>query len=287
MLYVIYNTSGLIESLSGYIHNQVLGYYNILYTSIQSKYTNLETKIFPIFDFDSDSGPIAETKTTVLGIVNKFNTDNKFKVNLTHILKGCLNETSLGRLKKMNDFSNIQKTLTKTIPIMFPAIPALQIRITPEFSIGFGFYASIEPNWQELKFNLAFEVFIENYFSLKMEGGIYVPCSAESPFQTAFAVGFDGIIAHARAGLRLDIYLNELDITFDVYLIGRAFKFTFYCEARVELKTRFIQIKYGYDLFRTEVTGIETEFHLKNKAKKKFEGNKNYALTFGRTGKND
>ncbi len=170
---------------------------------------------------------------------------------------------------------------------MFPALPVLQIRITPEFSAGLGFYASIEPNWQELKFNLAFEVFIEAYFSIKVEGGIFVPCSAESPIQTAFAVGFDGVIAHVRVGLRLDIYLNELDITFDLYSIERAFKFTFYFEARVEMKTSFFEIKYGYDIFRTEVTGYEKERHLKNKAKKKFEGNKNYALTFGRTGKND
>ena len=287
-LYVLNNSSEFIESLSGYIHNQALGYYNILYSTIQSKYINLENKILPIYDFDGELKIISETKVTVLEMVKTFKSKFKLNFNLTHILKDCLCSTTLGKImKKMDDISKIQKSFKETIAIMFPPVPNLQIRITPEFFIGLGFYASIEPNWEQLKFNLAFEVYAEAYFSIKLEGGIYVPCSPKSPIQTAFAVGLDGVIAHARVGMRLEIYLNEFDITIDLYFIGEAFKFEFYFQARVEIKIPLFESEYSYDIFRQTLFGYKTEYHISNKAKKKSDNSKNFALTFGNPGHND
>ena len=284
------NTSEFTESLSGYIHNQALGYYNILYSTIQGKYVNLENKLLPIFDLGSELSKkiVDETKITVSEIVHTFNSKIKLNFNLNFLLKGCLGSTTLGKiLKKMDEFNKFSISLKETFPIMFPPFPNLQIRVTPELSAGFGFYASIEPNWDELKFNLAFDVYLEAYVSLKLEGGIYVPCSAKSPFQTAFAVGLDGVIAHARAGIKLEIYLNEFDITFDLYFKGEALKFEFYFQARVEIKTPIFETEYSYDIYRKTLFGIKTELHTSQKAKKKYEGGYNFPITFGNPGHND
>ena len=49
-----------------------------------------------------------------------------------------------------------------------------------------------------------------------------------------------------------EIYINEFDITFDLYFKGKALSFEFYCQARVEIKTFFFESEYTYDFFRTK-----------------------------------
>ena len=277
----------IIESLSGYIHNQALGYYNILYSSIQSKYINLDlqppsiiAKLFPNL--------VNETKVTIFGVVSDLQTKIKLEFNLTHILKGCLGKTTLGKLmKKMDDFSKFQIELKEEIPIIFPPFPNFQIRITPELSGGLGFYASVEPNWEELKFNLAFDVYIEAYLSVKFEGGFYIPCSTKSPISSAFAVGLDGVIGHGRAGIKLEIYIFEFDINFDLYFIGKAFVFEFYCQVKAEAKFKILKFESSHDFYRVKLFGIETELHTSQKVPKKYDGGKNFPIFFGSPGHND
>ena len=284
-------TTELFESLSGYIYNQVLGYYRILYSSIQSKYINLEYQRLPIFNVDMDSAPplfkkiVNETKLTIFEMVHTFQTKIKAEINLPKILKVCLSKTSLGKImKKMDDFSKVEKSFQKEFPIMFPTFPNFQLRFTPDVGVGFGFFASFNPNWEESKFSLSFEVYVEAYVGFKFEGGFYVPCSPESILKTAFAIGFDGVIGHGRAGMRLEIYLSEFDITFDLYIIGKALSFEFYCQARVEFKTRFFETEYSYDFFRTKLFELEYEKHTLDKVPKKYDGGKNFPIVFGSSG---
>ena len=190
-------------------------------------------------------------------------------------------------MKTMDKISNFHKELKHEFPIMFPAFPNFQLRFTPELGIGLGFFASINPNWEESKFSLAFEVYVEAYVKVKFEGGFYIPCSTESPFKTAFAIGFDGVIAKGRAGMRLEIYIKEFDITFDLYLKGEALSFEFYCQARVEIKTIFGEVDYSYDFFRKKLSEIGTEYHTSNKVPKKYDGGKNFPIVFGNAGQYD
>jgi len=287
-------TTESIESLSGYIHNQALGYYSILYSSIQGKYINLDYQILPIINFNTDSSNnlftkiVKETKITVSEVIHTFQSKIKLEFNLTHILKGCLGSTTLGKImKKMDDISKIEKSFKHEFPIMFPAFPNFQIRITPDVGAGFGFYASIEPNWQELKFNLAFEVYVEAYVGIKFEGGFYMPCSTESPIKTAFTIGIDGVLGHGRAGMKLEIYLREFDITFDLYFIGKALSFEFYCQARVEIECLLFKSEHSYDFFREKLYSLETEYHTSKKVPKKYENCRNFPIVFGNQGHND
>ena len=126
--------------------------------------------MLPIININLLPKITSETKIAVSEVVHMFQSKVKLEFNLTHILKGCLGNTTLGKImKKMNGISKIEKSFQKEIPIKFPTFPNFQIRITPDLGAGFGFYASIEPNWQELKFNLAFEVYVEAYVCFKFD----------------------------------------------------------------------------------------------------------------------
>ena len=287
-LHELNNTIEFTETTSGYIHNKVLGYYSILYSSIQSKYTNLEYQTSS--SNNAVSGAInnlytkivEETKNTILDMISELHSKIKEQFNLTNILKNCLRKTKLGKLmEKQNKTLKFEKSFKHEFPIMFPPFPNFQLRFTPDMGLFLGFFASINPNWEELKFRLEFEVYMEAYVALKFEGGFYVPCSTQSPVKTAFTIGFDGVIGHGIAGMRLEIYINEFDITFDLYFKGKALSFEFYCQARVEIKTFFFESEYTYDFFRTKLLEYETEHHTSNKVPKKYEGSKNFHNVFG------
>ena len=259
-------TSEFLQSLSGYIYNQIMGYYNILYSTIQNQYRNLdEVDEIPESAYTKKN---KYTKTAIAEIMSIFQTDMKLDFNLTHILNNCLNLTTLGKIMdKLSDYTKIGKSFNKTIPIPFPLFPYLQIRITLGAYAGIGFYTSIEPDWKKLKFSLILDFYAEAKVPINIEGGLYIPESPE-PISIAFVVGLDGIIGHGKAGLKLEIHLNNEGVDFDAYFIFNALVFEFYIQFRIEINLSLFNYGFHFDLIRIELFGFHIEFHSLKKAQK-------------------
>ena len=285
----IRKTSEFIESLSGYIHNQALGYYNILYTTIQNKYKNLDNKLNEVIGGSVYTHQTNQTKFALFEIIGLFQSEIKLDFNLTHILKNCLNLTTIGKImEKMDEYTKIGKQFVKKIYIPFPGFPYLALKIGLGAYAGVGFYASIEPDWSKLEFNLVLDAYAEAKVPLNIEGGLYLP-DANSPILIAFVVGLDGIIGHGRAGIKLEICLNKDEINFDVYFIFNALVFQFYFQIRIEIKLSLFQFEYKFDIIRIELFGIHVELHTLKKAQKNtFKKNKafeiNSQIGIGRSG---
>ena len=153
-LYELNKTSEIIESLSGYIHNQVFGYYNILYTIIQNKYKTIDDNILPVYDIGHLLKASENTKKIVLDIINSFHSNIQLNFDLTYILHNCLSSENIRKImEKMEKYTKVEKSFEQSFDIPFPAFPLLQIRIGFEAGAGIGFFATIEPDWSQLKFN--------------------------------------------------------------------------------------------------------------------------------------
>ena len=288
----INKSSEFIESLSGYIHNQALGYYNILHTIIQSQYKNIDNKGLRTLDLDDVIGKSVytkktnKTKITALEIISLFQSEISINIQLDEILENCLQGTILGNIiDKMNDFNNLKVCFKISFPIFFPAFSYLQLRLNFKACAGLGFYASIEPDWREMQFNLVFDVYAEAKVALQIEGGLYFPTEINSPFLLAFVVGLDGVIGHGRAGIKLEICLHKDETTFDVYFIFNALVFQFYFQIRIEIGLPFFQFEYAFDIIRIELFGIHVELHKSKKAqndafKKNHVGGVNSPIVF-------
>ena len=102
---------------------------------------------------------------------------------------------------------------------------------------------------------------------INIEGGLYIPESPE-PISIAFVVGLDGIIGHGKAGLKLEIHLNNEGVDFDAYFIFNALVFEFYIQFRIEINLSLFNYGFHFDLIRIELFGFHIEFHSLKKAQK-------------------
>ena len=264
----INNTNEAIESLSGYIHNQVLGYYNILYSTIQSKYETIKDKRLRLLDDIGKSVYTKKTnttKTTFLEIVNILHFEININFDLSHILNKCLNLTTIGKfMDKLNKY--IGKSFNKTIPIPFTLIPHFEINLNLRASVGLGFYIGVEPDWRHLDFSLVFDIYAEAKVNLIIEGGFYIP-NRKSKMLVALAVGLDGVIGHGRAGVKLSIGMNKGNVDLDVYFIFNALVFQFYFQITVKIEIPLFKFEFLFDISRIEIFGFHIELHSLKKAR--------------------
>ena len=265
-------TSEFIESLSGYIHNQALGYYKILHTIIQNKYENLNGKrirLLKEINIKDYSKETNKTKIALLSTISLFQSEISFNLNFTHIINKCFGH--LFNLSKFNDFmdkySKIGKSYSKSISIPFPGFPYFQILFNISCYAGLGFFAGIEPdwNWAKIEFNLGLDVYAEAKVPYQLEAGLYFP-SAKSPIQIALVIGLEGVICHGRAGIKLEITLNDGETMVDCYFILNALVFEFYFQIRITIDfSPWFQAGYKFDIYRVELFGLHVEFHSNSK----------------------
>ena len=144
----------------------------------------------------------------------------------------------------------------------------MQIRLYFKAYAGLGFYTSIEPDWRHLEFSLVLDVYAEAKCSLAIEGGLYIPetSGSKEPVQIALVVGLEGIIAHGRAGVKLELSLNDGKDTKDAYFIFNALVFEFYIQFRIKIQIPLFKLEFKFDIIRIELFGFHVEVHA-NKTK--------------------
>ena len=268
-------TSEFIQGLSDFIHNQVLGYYNILYRTILSKYKKLDDESSLSF---VHSIKINEIKKAVSKAFDIFHLEIQNNYNLNDILVKAINASTIGGLiEKMNDYNKLEKSIEETFIIPFPSFPNLQIRATLGAFALMGFYTSIEPNWYNLNFKINLDIYSQAKVHLKLEGGFYSPASLDAPIVLAFVLGLNGTIGDGRAGLKLDISLFKNDITYEVYYTINLVVFEFYYKIKLEINQTLFDYKDESDIFRKRLEGINDEFNCMVKVPKQ-EKKKNWAF---------
>ena len=110
----INKTSEFIESLSGYIHNQALGYYKILHTAIQNKYENLNEKRIPT---SKGSEVTKYAKMAFVDIVSILQSEISFNVNFARVIEKIFNLTNFNNFTKK--YTKIGKGYSKTFEMPF------------------------------------------------------------------------------------------------------------------------------------------------------------------------
>ena len=271
------NTSKFIESLSGYTHNQALGYYEILHHVIQGKYETIDNKrlrALHIIEESDYSKRTNYTKRTVLEIVSFLNFEITIDFNITHILTQIFNFPALNDIIEKINKLKIGKNLEIQLYIPFPLFPYLQIRLYFKAYAGLGFYTSIEPDWRHLEFSLVLDVYAEAKCSLAIEGGLYIPETSgpKVPVQIALVVGLEGIIAHGRAGVKYELSLNDGKVTLDAYFIFNALVFEFYIQFRIKIQIPLFKLEFKFDIIRIELYGFHVEAHtIKKKQEEAFK----------------
>ena len=166
----------------------------------------------------------------------------------------------------MNDYTKKGKSFEYTYSIPFPILPCLEITLTFGAYAGIGFYAGIEPDWRHLDFSLIFDIYAEAKVYLQIEGGFYIP-NSKSNILTAFVVGLDGIIGHGRAGVKLEICMNNGEVNLDAYFIFNALVFQFYFQIQIKIDITFFKLDFQFDIVRLELFGFHVELHTLKKAK--------------------
>ena len=279
----INKTSEFIESLSGYIHNKALGYYKLLYSTIQKKYDSSKEKIVGKSVYTNISST-NRTKIAFLEIVSFFNAEINFNFNLTHILRKCLNFSKFANLMdKIDKYTKYEKNFKKTYSIPFPAFQYLQIRFSIGAYVGIGLFVGIDYDYNEAELSLILDVYGEASVPLQLEGGLYLPDS-KSPILIALVVGLEGVIGHGRAGIKLEITINNGKTDLDAYFIFNALSFDFYFRLRIQIDLPIYKFNYNMDIIKIKIFGIQIEVHsLKKKQSEAFK-NKNAFTSSFRTG---
>ena len=269
-------TSDLFQSLSGYIHNQALGYYRIFHTTIQNKYEEVKEKRLRLLDITGKSvwtKKDENTKITFMEVIGTFQIESQQKFDLGEILKACFPKA--GSISdKIEDYTKKLINFQKKISIPFPAFPYFQIHFYFGAYVGIGLYPSLEQNFKELELNLGLDVYVEVKVPISLEAGLYFP-PKDSPIQIGFVVGIDGTICHGRAGIKLWINLLKGKFDYDAYFIFNPLVFEFYFQLKMEIDLVFYQYKFSFDIIRVELFGIHIEYHSKKEEafKKNIKGN--------------
>ena len=287
----INNTSLFIFSLSGYIYNKVLGYYELFYMSIQSKYQIIKDKRIRLLD-----SPIGKnvfdyrnkqntTKFDFLEIVGLFESDISFNINLTHvanIISNLFNITGenpffkkLKELKDKFDKLKLETGFNQTIYFPFPTFPYLQLRFTLGAYVKIGL--SLGLDFKKLnEIHLTFDIYGEAKVPMTVEGGFYIP-SGPSSVVASFVVGLSGVIGHGRAGIKLYIPITSKAFKYDLYFIFNAFVFQFYFKIGIKINIPLFKFNYEFYIIKIEILGFHFELHTLNEEKyKAFENHKKF-----------
>ena len=278
----INKTSEFIESLSGYIHNKALGYYNLLYSTIQNKYEVTSSKETIVGkSVYTNISSTNRTKIAFLEIVSFFNAEINFNFNLTHILRKCLNFSKFANLMdKIDKYTKYEKNFKKTYSIPFPAFQYLQIRFSIGAYVGIGLFVGIDYDYNEAELSLILDVYGEASVPLQLEGGLYLPDS-KSPILIALVVGLEGVIGHGRAGIKLEITINNGKTDLDAYFIFNALSFDFYFRLRIQIDLPIYKFEYNIDIIKIKIFGIQIEVHsLKKKQSEAFKNKNAFTSSF-------
>ena len=147
--------------------------------------------------------------------------------------------------------------LNRSFTFYFPAVPELQVRITPIFKIQinleYGVILSIKTeNEFSLDFQILFEISFTLIAQLNLEGGVYFPPFGEDNC-ISITAGVTGTIVNAKIGVEFTVHFttsegNYYDIL--AYIQFSVFSAVAYVKFDVKIKLLFVKVHYTLYLLK-------------------------------------
>ena len=258
----INKTTDFAENLSGYIYNQVFGYYKILYSIIQNKFEYINPNRMNSNGIKGEI--INQTRNYLIEFLNMFDSEIQnysSSYNLNEKLSNCYNTLKnrgyYYKSKDSNKYINIANKLeNQTLNILFNNLYNLVMQINFSSYIGLGFNISVEPNFDEFEFNLILDIFEELRVPLGVKGGLYIPTN-KSLVQIEMLVGLNGTIGNGGAGIKLNNNLINGMTNYDTYYVFKKVNYKFY--QIIKKAIDFPPIKEEIVLYKNEINNTEYE----------------------------
>ena len=256
------NTSVFLENLGEYIYIKVLGFYKILYSSIQNKYQiisnrrRLEFNALEARRIDSTQLDIMKDDFSLLLDELETQIKSEIKKKISEILKEIDK-----KLKKLSDKYTREISYKGQVGIPFPILPFFEIVLRYKVYAGMGLNIFLENISEDNLYPiLNFDAYAWAKVQLYIETGFYVP-SNSSPVQINFMVGMGGTVGDGRAGIKIQFSFMERNFELDIYFILNAFQFEFYVQIRIFINIPFCNYETGFDIIRYNLKGIMITFN--------------------------
>ena len=262
----INNTSIFIENLRDFIYIKAMGYYKILYYSIQNKLKTINNnRRLEI----KNSGKRRIFSTEIDSMKNEFSILlKKLNEEITQSIRNYIKERLHEIYKKIDSkLQKLSKKLYKQvnykgrIGFPFPILPFFEIVLEYKVHAGRGVDMSLKTkNEDDLLPVLSFDAFVEAKVDLYINGGFYIP-SSSSPVRISFVVGMGGTVGDGKAGIKLGFSFMERKFDMDLYFVLNVFKFDFYFKIEIYINILFTKYENTFYIVRYGFKGILISFN--------------------------
>jgi len=258
-LYNLSSTSNFIEVIDSLNYIRIIGYYDIISSSIQKKLivpnkksTRKESDTISYeedrFDFGYDSGETLDSYLDIQKFINKNN--NRM---------GYVSQYKITVLNSPSIFSLYwPKNWTLPIPIDIPLYPHIKANLIFELIVGFGI--NLLPfDFKEMEFCVNFNPYVKAEAYTNFEIGVYYP-GKNGIFEMSLSVGIKGILGSGEVGLDLKLYLN-LNLKTDLYYKFNALQLSFYMVFRITIDLYIKTVRFDAYIINQILFGLYKEKH--------------------------
>ena len=269
------NTSLFIELISNIIYNKVMGYYEILYNTIQSKFELVDQKkLRGLYTYDSHYFETIHGKTVLFimkshklleGKINDIGNNKNSSVLMSLI--SWLGE-NLGEVynaaKKIFEHPIINYNEPLGI-LDFPPFPYLQLRLIPNIFLG----TKLDLDFQFKDTHIGLDLYAKAEVSLSFEAGIYIPPYGNSVLEMSISTGLRGILGSGKAGIKLYFRFRTRKFVLDLYYELDVLTLSFYVKYRISISLKFLKKPFVFenDIYNLLLLGYREEYHKKSENK--------------------
>ena len=257
----INDTSTYMEKLSDYVHIKIIGYYKLLHSSIQKRYTMINNNR----RLEHNSLEMRRIDFTQIDYMKKEFSEllNSIKEELGNQIRHYVAKQLQKVYSKINsELQKLSKKLSRSVSykekigIPFSALPFFEIVISYKVSVGMGIDSYLGTvREDDLLPVLSCDVYVKAKVDLYVDTGFFIP-SSSSPVRIEFVVGLGGTVGDGRAGIKLELSFMERTFELDLYFILNIFRFEFYFRIGIYIDIPLVKYKYEFDIVRYGIDGI-------------------------------
>jgi len=261
------NTSLFIEFISYIIYNKVIGYYEIIYNTIQSKFELVnQKKLRGLYKYDCHNFETIHGKTYNFILKSHKYLEGKIESSINNKNSSVLMSLISWLGENISKFYDIADKIfyhpiqnySEPLPLMhFPPFPFLQLRLIPNIFLG----TQLDLAFQFKDTHIGLDLYAKAEVSLSFEAGIYIPPSGKSTLEISISTGLRGILGSGKAGIKLYFRFRTLKFVLDLYYELDVLTLSFYVKYRISIKVFKKPFVFESDIYNLLLLGYREEFH--------------------------